>query len=150
MSPYQISGSGDWVDIKKGVKNEVMVAVGARAEHDFHSAIPPIYILKDGTICPVVHIIIKPIYEMLHISRGVSVGQPLKKIALVSTPNGILLSGKSGLLEKYPGLLFPGKDDKGKDPHKMRARISFDKLRAINSWRYHDFDKTKFPVEFAI
>jgi hypothetical protein len=43
-------------------------------------------------------------------------------------------------LKKYPGLLYPGKDDKGKDPRKLRARIDFDILRKINSWRVSDLE----------
>jgi len=49
-----------------------------------------------------------------------------------------LLTENPNYLKRYPGLLFPGKDDKDKDPRKVRARISFELLRKIASWRYID------------
>jgi len=65
--------------------------------------------------------------------------QPLDRITLVSIPNGILLAENPNYLKIFPGLLFPGKDDKEKDPRKVRTRISFEKLRHIAEWRYKDF-----------
>jgi len=43
-----------------------------------------------------------------------------------------------GYLNKFPGLLFPGKDDKSKNPLKVRARVSFALLRKIAAWRVCD------------
>jgi hypothetical protein len=141
MSHNQISGSGIWLNPEDGVKNEVMIAKGRSATHEFHCATPPLYILSDGTICPVVHFVLKPIYTMLGLDAAAqSKGQPLKKLVLVSIPNGLLLSGHDGLLEKYPGLLYPGKDAKSKDPRKLRARVSFEKIKQIASWRYFEID----------
>ena len=48
-------------------------------------------------------------------------GQPLSRITLACIPNGLLLTEKPNYLREYPGLLFPGKDDKDKNPQKMRA-----------------------------
>ena len=64
-----------------------------------------------------------------------TIGQPLAKIKLASIPNGILLTKNPNYNKKYPGLFFPGKDDQSKDKRKMRARISFGRLREISSWR---------------
>jgi hypothetical protein len=65
-------------------------------------------------------------------------GQPLKRIAVVSIPNGILLAENPNYLQMYRGLLFPGKDDKEKDPRKTCACVSFAILRQIDQWRYKD------------
>ena len=138
MSHNQISGNGKWEKIKCGVLNEVMIAKGQRVTHPFHCAIPPIYILSDGTIAPVVHIVLKPVYKMLGLTEEEK-GQPLNRVTLCSIPNGILLTEKPNYLQTFPGLLFPGKDDKGKDLRKVRARVSFEKLRHIAEWRYKDF-----------
>jgi hypothetical protein len=115
-----------------------MVATGQRATHQFHCAIPPIYVLSDGTTVPVVHIVLKPVYKMLGLTHD-EIGQPLGKITLACIPNGILLTQNPNYLQNFPGLLFPGKDDKQKDPRKVRARVSFEKLRQIAEWRYKDF-----------
>lgn len=132
MSPYQVSGSGEWLAPDNGVSNRVMVATGQRARHDFACSLPPIYILSDGTIAPLVTFVIKPIYKML---SGNNEGQPLSRIKVASIPNGILLTQSPNYLSLYPGLLFPGKDDKKKDPRKLRARVSFDILEKIDKWR---------------
>jgi len=138
MSHNQISGNGKWEKMKTGIINDVMMAQGQRTTHPFYCAIPPIFILSDGTIAPVVHIIIKPVYKMLNLTHEEK-GQPLDRVTLVSIPNGILLADNPNYLEMFPGLLFPGKDDKEKTPQKVRARISFEKLRQIAKWRYKDF-----------
>lgn len=134
MSNYQISGDGIWENENAGVTNSVMRANGARVAHDFHCSIPPFYVLSDGTVVPVLVYIIKPIYSMLSLSFQ-GRGQPLEQISLASIPNGILLCRNPNYLSKFPSLLFPGKDDKGKDPRKMRARISFSDLQRIDAWR---------------
>ncbi|MDR2734192.1 MAG: BglI family type II restriction endonuclease [Spirochaetota bacterium] len=138
MSHNQISGNGKWEKIKAGVKNDTMIAKGQRTIHPFHCAISPIFILSDGTIAPVVHIIVKPVYKMLGITHEEK-GQPLDRVTIASIPNGILLADKPNYLEMFPGLLFPGKDDKEKNPQKVRARVSFGKLRQIADWRYKEF-----------
>jgi len=56
MSHNQISGNGKWDSKRYGVINDIMTATGLRASHPFHCAIPPIFVLSDGTIVPVVHI----------------------------------------------------------------------------------------------
>ena len=122
LSHNQISGDGKWNKIKTGIENAPMLAVGARASHKFYAAIPPIYVLSDGTIAPVIHIIIKPVYAMLELNETKqTTGQPLSRITLACIPNGLLLTEKPNYLREYPGLLFPGKDDKDKNPQKMRA-----------------------------
>lgn len=139
MSPYQISGSGEWDIIDEGVKNMPIKATGRLATHDFLCSMPPIYVLSDGTIAPLVTFVIKPVYEMIYNQNGESDGQPLSRIKVASIPNGLLLTKAPNYLNHYPGLFFPGKDDKGKDPRKARARVSFDILREIDSWRVFEF-----------
>jgi len=137
MSHNQISGNGKWTKKTFGVINDLMTAAGQRASHPFYCAIPPLFILSDGTIAPVVHFVIKPVYTMLGLS-GETQGQPLKRITLVSIPNGILLAENPNYLQLHKGLLFPGKDDKEKNPRKTRARVSFEILRKLAEWRYAD------------
>ena len=71
---------------------------------------------------------------MFH-DKGVNIGQPLTKIKVASIPNGLLLTQNPNYMSKYPQLFFPGKDDKSKDLRKIRARVSFDILKQIDSWR---------------
>lgn len=137
MSHNQISGNGKWTKKTFGVINDLMIAAGHRVSHPFYCAIPPLFVLSDGTIAPVVHFVIKPVYTMLSLS-GEAQGQPLKRITLASIPNGILLAENPNYLQQHKGLLFPGKDDKEKDPHKTRARVSFAILRQLAEWRYAD------------
>ena len=137
MSHNQISGDGIWKDIYKGITNTILTAKGARTEHPFHCSIPPIYVLSDGRIAPMINVVVKPVYEMLSLSTSQS-GQPLKRISLATIPNGLLLTVNPNYLNQYPGILFPGKDDKDKNPMKVRARVSFELLRRIDSWRVKD------------
>ncbi|MDR2952517.1 MAG: BglI family type II restriction endonuclease [Treponema sp.] len=137
MSHNQISGNGKWNSESYGVINDIMTAEGQRVSHPFHCAIPPLFVLSDGTIVPVVHIVLKPVYTMLGLI-GEKQGQPLKRISIVSIPNGILLAENPNYLQMYKGLLFHGKDDKEKDPRKVRARVSFAILRQLAEWRYAD------------
>jgi hypothetical protein len=95
---------------------------------------PPIYVLSDGTVAPVITIAIKPVYTMLAL-QGQELGQPLSRITLVAIPNGILLVTNPNYLKTHPGLLFPGKDDKTMNPLKLRARVSFALLQKIADWR---------------
>ncbi len=134
MSPYQVSGSGVWKRMNDGIRNEPIKATGKIVSHDFLCSLPPIYVLSDGTVAPLVTFVIKPVYDMFY-ENNVSVGQPLKKIKVASIPNGLLLTQEPNYMKKYPHLFFPGKDDKSKDLRKIRARVSFDVLKAIDSWR---------------
>ena len=134
MSPYQISGSGDWASVEDGVSNHPIKADGKIACHDFMCALSPIYVLSNGTIAPLVTFAIKPVYDMVAVD-GKPAGQPLKKIKVASIPNGLLLTANPNYLKSYPHLFFPGKDDKKKDPRKLRARVSFDILKQIDDWR---------------
>lgn len=135
MSHNQISGDGKWVSLQAGVSNSIMVAKGARTSHPFHCSVPPLYVLSDGSIVPVLMYALKPVYSMLSITTPNVKGQPLSRISLASIPNGILLTENPNYLNSYPGLLYPGKDDKGKNPLKVRARICFKLLKKIASWR---------------
>ena len=47
----------------------------------------------------------------------------------------IKIERNPGYLKKYPGLIYPGKDAKGKNPLKVRVRVSFALLRKIADWR---------------
>ena len=136
MSHNQISGDGLWDEEESGVKNSSMTARGVRAKHKFHCSIPPLYVLSDGTIAPVVPMVLKSAYRMVSLEEKDSDGgQPLSRITVATIPNGILLEESPSYLRKYPDLFFPGKDDKGKNPLKARSRISFDLLKKIDNWR---------------
>ena len=137
MSPYQISGSGVWNNIEDGVKNAPIKATGKFATHDFLCSLSPIYVLSDETIAPLVTFAIKPVYSMMH-KGNVNIGQPLNKIKVASIPNGLLLTKEPNYIEQHPKLFFPGKDDKSKDLRKIRARVSFDILKKIDSWRVRE------------
>lgn len=140
MSPYQISGYGEWKNENDGVSNDPIVATGKLATHDFHCSLPPIYVLSDGTIAPLATFVIKPIYSMIRDNNEKTIGQPLQSIKVVSIPNGILLTHNPNYNKLYPGLFFPGKDIGTKDAMKTRARISFDVLSKIDSWRVNNID----------
>lgn len=135
LSPYQVSGDGLWTNIASGIENSKMIAKGPRAQHPFYPAIPPIYILSDGTIAPVIHLFVKPVYKMLSLQIPPATGQPLNKIRIITLPNGLLLTQNPNYIKTYPSLIFPGKDEKEKPPKKMRCRISFDILTKIAKWR---------------
>lgn len=136
MSHNQISGDGKWEVESKGIENTILTANGKRTSHAFHCSIPPLYVLSNGCVAPVINFVVKPIYAMPHIANNNSnSGQPLDEIKIVSIPNGILLTLNPGYINSFPELLYPGKDDKSKNPLKVRARISFEILRRINSWR---------------
>lgn len=139
MSHNQISGDGIWSDEKSGVKNSIMIARGKRAQHDFHCSIPPLYVLSDETIAPAIIIAIKPVYSMLSMGVSDKVGQPLSRISVVTIPNGLLLTIRPGYLSQYPCLFYPGKDDKGKNPLKVRCRVDFELLKKIDAWRVVEF-----------
>jgi hypothetical protein len=102
----------------------------------FYPAISPLYPLSDGKIAPTIHLFVKPVYRML--SNGYH-GQPLESIKNICVPNGLLLTKSPNYLQMYPSLFFPGKDDKGKDPRKIRVRVSFDILKRIDGWRVTEF-----------
>lgn len=135
MSHNQVSGDGVWENEDAGVRNKILKATGLRCNHDFHPTLPPLYVLSDGIIVPTVLLAIKPIYKMLALDGNGEVGQPLLRIELISIPNGLLLLEKPNYLKKYPSLFYPGKDDKEKNPLKVRARISFPILQSIAEWR---------------
>jgi len=139
MSHNQISGNGKWETLTSGVKNNVMKATGRLVTHDFHSSASPIYVLSDGSICPVIHIVVKPVYGMLTLDNPKNdAGQPLRRITVIAIPNGLLLEEKPNYLRKYPSFLFPGNDDKTKDPLPVRCRVSFPILVSIADWRVRD------------
>lgn len=135
MSHNQISGDGVWTKLETGMKNTVLNATGARAQHNFHCSVSPLYVLSDGVVAPVVHLVVKPIYRMLSLTNPKSTGQPLREIVVSCIPNGLLLACNPGYLKQFPNLFFPGKDDKTKNPLKIRARVSFEILRTIADWR---------------
>lgn len=136
LSPYQVSGDGIWPAPNDNLSNSAMVARGQRASHPFYPAISPLYPLTNGHVAPTIHLFVKPVYKML---SGTQKGQPLESIEDICVPNGILLCKNPGYLTRYPGLFFPGKDDKGKDPKKIRVRVSFEILKSIASWRVQEF-----------
>lgn len=135
LSPYQVSGDGLWKNTAQGVINSQMIAQGQRASHPFYPAIPPLYVLSSGEVTPVVHVFVKPVYKMMSLQTPPATGQPLDRIRIITLPNGLLLTQNPNYIQKYPSLIFPGKDDKKKDPSKVRCRISFDLLITIAKWR---------------
>jgi hypothetical protein len=135
MSHNQVSGSGEWVSPETGVQNSVMTAIGEQASHKVYPALPPLVVLPDLTVAPVLTMAIKPVYSMER-DGGEWGGQPLDRLELVSIPNGLLLTQNPNYLSRYPGLLYPGKDDKGKKREKLRARVDFCILRTIATWRH--------------
>ncbi len=141
ISPYQVSGDGIWNDPHQNLLNSTMRAEGRKASHTFFPAIAPIYSFSDGTVAPTIHLFVKPVYKMISISSDGRSGQPLESIKNICVPNGLLLTINPNYLEQYPGLFFPGKDDKKKDPKKVRVRVSFEILRRIASWRVSDFEQ---------
>ena len=139
MSHNQISGSGIWTDARDHVENGPMVAVGPSASHAFYPALPPLIVTPEFELAPTITVALKPLYSMLPPPpEGGWTGQPLDRVGLATIPNGLLLTEGPCYLKSHPGLLFPGKDDKGKDPRKLRARVSFDKLRKIAEWRHQN------------
>lgn len=142
ISPYQVSGDGIWEAPSENMVNSTMLARGRSVSHVFHPAIAPIYSMTDGTVAPTVHLFVKPIYKMLNLSEDGNAGQPLDEIKNICVPNGLLLTVNPNYLNDYPGLFFPGKDDKGKDPRKIRVRVSFEILRRIAQWRVVTFECT--------
>lgn len=134
MSHNQVSGDGIWTDLVAGVKNTILTAKGDRSQHNFYCSVPPLYVLSDRTIAPVINILIKPIYRMLSLA-GHEAGQPLSSMTIACIPNGLLLLHGPRYLTTYPCLFYPGKDDKGKNPLKVRARVSFKLLNEIADWR---------------
>lgn len=138
MSHNQITGSGEWDYMEQGVTNSTMIATGSRASHDFYPSIPPLIVDDLMKPAPTVTMAVKPVYSMESKSNDLSgwVGQPLRRLDLIVIPNGILLDVNPNYLGTHPHLLFPGKDDKSKDPRKLRARVSFEVLSRIGSWRY--------------
>lgn len=137
MSHNQVSGDGIWKNPIDGVKNTILQAIGTRASHDFHASLPPLFVLSDNTIAPLVMVALKPVYKMLPatVLGARNTGQPLERIDIACIPNGLLLTQDPNYLNQYQGLLFPGKDDKTKDPRKLRARVSFALLKRIAPWR---------------
>lgn len=140
ISPYQVSGDGIWTTPAKNMTNSTMMAQGRSASHVFHPAIAPIYSMTDGTVAPTIHLFVKPIYKMLNLAADGRIGQPLGAIKNICVPNGLLLTIAPNYLRDYPGLFFPGKDDKSKDTRKIRVRVSFEILRNIASWRIATFE----------
>ena len=139
MSPYQVSGTGDWKKKGDGITNKPIVAKGKLVSHDFLCSLSPIYVLSDATVAPLATFVIKPVYTMLREGEE-TVGQPLERIKVACVPNGVLLTQNPNYLQSYPGLFFPGKDDKKKDLRKIRARVSFEVLREIDAWRVVEID----------
>lgn len=76
---------------------------------------------------------------MMGLSEDGERGQPLESIMNICVPNGLLLTIAPNYLNNYPGLFYPGKDDKKKDPKKVRVRVSFEILREIAPWRVIEF-----------
>lgn len=141
ISPYQVSGDGKWSSPEQNMINSTMKATGKIVAHTFYPAISPIYPLSNGHTAPTIHLFVKPVYKMLNLNSDGMKGQPLESIKNICIPNGLLLTENPNYLAAYPRLFFPGKDDKKKDPQKIRVRVSFDILSEIAPWRVQKFTK---------
>jgi hypothetical protein len=138
MSHNQVSSDGTWDPQADGVRNTPLLAQGKRVTRKFHCSMPPIFVLSDRTAAPLITIAVKPVYRMLAASTpdmDRNDGQPLHRVDVACIPNGLLLTTNPNYLLLHPGLFFPGKDDKSKNPLKLRARVSFAILREIAEWR---------------
>jgi hypothetical protein len=136
MSHNQVSGTGQWDHPETGMRNGAVAATGRRRNHAFYPSLPPLVVLNDLTTAATVTMAVKPVYRMLEPVDGVWQGQPLARVDLATIPNGLLLTQNPNYLAAHPGLLFPGKDDAGKNPLKVRARVDFSVLRRIAPWRH--------------
>ncbi|ADP34551.1 type-2 restriction enzyme BglI [Bacillus atrophaeus subsp. globigii] len=132
LSPNQVSGNGDWAQLEGGIQNNQQTIQGPRSSQIFLPTIPPLYILSDGTIAPVVHLFIKPIYAMRSLTKG-DTGQSLYKIKLASVPNGLGLFCNPGYAfdSAYKFLFRPGKDDRTKSLLQKRVRVDLRVLDKI-------------------
>ncbi len=139
LSPYQVSGDGIWTAPEENMVNSQMTAYGRSAQHSFFPAMAPIYAFPDGSIAPSIHLFVKPVYEMVGSRDGRCEGQPLESIKNICVPNGLLLCVNPNYMHHYPGLFYPGKDDKSKDIKKLRARVSFEILKELDAWRVRVF-----------
>lgn len=139
ISPYQVSGDGIWNSPNENMKNSTMCACGRRTSHTFYPAISPLYPLSSGAVAPTIHLFVKPVYRLLNFATDGKSGQPLESIKNICVPNGLLLTCNPDYLHEHPGLFFPGKDDRSKDPRKIRVRVSFDILSEIGPWRVTEF-----------
>lgn len=144
ISPYQVSGDGIWKSPDDDMINSTMDAVGTRVSHIFYPAIAPIYAFSNNNVAPTIHLFVKPVYSML--TNG-NRGQPLESIKNVCVPNGLLLTKEPNYLKLYPNLFFPGKDDKGKDPKKIRVRVSFSILQQIAFWRVQQIGRPNYALQ---
>lgn len=138
ISPNQVSGDGIWERPDKNLINSEMDAIGSKVSHVFYPAISPIYAFSDNSVAPTIHLFVKPVYKMLQAPYK---GQPLESIKNICVPNGLLLTKHPNYLKLYPNLFYPGKDDKSKDPKKIRVRVSFSLLKSIAPWRVQEIGK---------
>lgn len=138
VSPYQVTGSGDWEEDSPHTLNSPMHTVGTRKDHPFHASLAPLTVdPKTGLIAPVVTLVLKPTY--LVDSEGDQwVGQPLERLDLVTIPNGLLLTKNPNYLAQHPTLLRPGKDDSTVAAARRRARVNFEVLSEIAAWRVRE------------
>lgn len=143
VSGYQVSGEGHWDDPRSPLTNSQIVAQGKRSCSAFQPRLAPIYCLSDRRVLPSVHLFLKVLYSVDprdNSSGYMEGGQPLKAITIACVPNGLLTFGPKDYHKSYPGLFYPGKDDRTTPVLKRRARISIEKLATIDSWRVTTID----------
>jgi len=144
ISHNQVSGDGRWERPDEALTNTHVMALGRIAKHPFYPAISPIYVFYSGLVTPTIHIFIKPVYKMLSLDNTGIFGQPLSAVRVICVPNGLLLTVNPNYLSNYPGLFFPGKDDKKKTATKLRCRVSFELLKEIADWRVQNIDSSVY------
>jgi len=127
VPPYQVSGDGvEWAN--GGMRNSVVQVVGPRAEMEFHPNLPPFYVIDNRTLVTVT-LFLKVVYGVTDFGD-----QPLEYFEAVCVPNGLLMFD-GPRYASAPGLLIPGKDDKGKNPLKFRTRVRLQPLAELAEWR---------------
>ena len=140
VSGYQVSGDGIWNSPTDPLKNTMITTQGVRSSSLFQPRLSPVYCLSDGRVLPSAHLFLKVIYSVSPRDNSSGImhgGQPLSQVTIACVPNGLLMFCKPDYHRMYPGLFYPGKDDRSTPTEKRRARIGIDKLETIAKWRVH-------------
>jgi len=125
-TPNQISGDGAlWQN--GAAANSPVLITGARREMFFQPELLPFYIFE-GQVRLCLTYFLKVIYGVDQ--RG---QQPLQKMEIAASPNGMLAFAGPNYNAAHPGLFIPGKDILGKT--KKRVRVRLNHLKNLAAWR---------------
>lgn len=137
VPPQQISGDG--IGWNKGMVNSPFYIQGLRSSFQFQPKLPPFYVL-DGHMLPCLTFFLKVVYSVRSVGE-----QPLESLEMACLPNSLLLFD-GPLYAQTPGLLIPGKDDRGVDDSDKRIRIRLYPLATLeDGWRCRQI----VPVDVA-